>query len=160
MPSCNLDLEPLVPCKNELLKKNLKSSLLQMFFKIGCIKNFATFTGKHLCWSLFLIKLQVERSAKFFKIDSHTGVSSGSCKIFKNCFLIQHLCWLLLIVSIVKSAGVPFFDFTSPHAFNFDQNFHETLLKLFLLPQDQTISSLLDLIGHMLSISEYVLEKH
>ena len=60
----------------------------------------------------------------------------------------------------VKSAGVPFFDFASPHAFNFDQNFHETLSKLFLLPQDKTISSLLDLIGHVLLISEYVLQKH
>ena len=30
----------------------------QMFFKIGVRKNFANFTGKHLCWSPFLIKLQ------------------------------------------------------------------------------------------------------
>ena len=30
----------------------------QMFFKIGVLKKFAKFTGKHLYWSLFLIKLQ------------------------------------------------------------------------------------------------------
>ena len=32
----------------------------QMFFKIekGVLKNFANFTGKIMCWSLFLIKLQ------------------------------------------------------------------------------------------------------
>ena len=29
-----------------------------MFLKIGVLKNFAIFTGKHLCWSRFLIKLQ------------------------------------------------------------------------------------------------------
>ena len=29
-----------------------------MFFKIGVLKNFAIFTGKHLCQSLFLTKLQ------------------------------------------------------------------------------------------------------
>ena len=29
-----------------------RSSRSQMFFKIGVLKNFATFTGKHLCWSL------------------------------------------------------------------------------------------------------------
>ena len=29
-----------------------------MFFKIGVLKNLALFTGKRLCWSLFLIKLQ------------------------------------------------------------------------------------------------------
>ena len=35
-----------------------RSSHLQMFFKIGAVKIFANFTGKHLSWSLFLIKLQ------------------------------------------------------------------------------------------------------
>ena len=30
----------------------------EMFFKIGVLTNFAIFTGKHLCWSLLLIKLQ------------------------------------------------------------------------------------------------------
>ena len=29
-----------------------------MFFKIGILKKFENFTEKHLCWSLFLIKLQ------------------------------------------------------------------------------------------------------
>ena len=35
-----------------------RSSRSQMFFKIGVLKNFAIFTGKHLCWSLFLIKFR------------------------------------------------------------------------------------------------------
>ena len=34
------------------------SSLSLKFLKIGVLKNFAKFTGKHLCWSLFLIKFQ------------------------------------------------------------------------------------------------------
>ena len=29
-----------------------------MFFKIGALKSFANFTGKYLCWSLFLTKSQ------------------------------------------------------------------------------------------------------
>ena len=29
-----------------------------MFFKIDVLKNYSIFTGKHLCWSLILIKLQ------------------------------------------------------------------------------------------------------
>ena len=33
-----------------------RSSRLQMFFKIDAIKSFTNFTGKQLCWSLFLIK--------------------------------------------------------------------------------------------------------
>ena len=39
--------------------KKLKSSRLQMFFKIGSIKNFAILTGKHLYLDPFLMKLQV-----------------------------------------------------------------------------------------------------
>ena len=31
-----------------------RNSRLQMFFKIGTLKNFAIFRGKHLCWSLSL----------------------------------------------------------------------------------------------------------
>ena len=31
----------------------IRSSCLQMFFELGVLKNFAMFTGKHLCWSLF-----------------------------------------------------------------------------------------------------------
>ena len=43
---------------NPLQQKSfLRRSRSQMFFKIGVPKNFANFTGKHLCWSLFLTKL-------------------------------------------------------------------------------------------------------
>ena len=35
-----------------------QSSCPKMFFKIDVFKNVANFTGKHLCWSLALIKLQ------------------------------------------------------------------------------------------------------
>ena len=35
-----------------------RNSRSQMFFKIGVLKNFEIFTGKHLCLSLFLINLQ------------------------------------------------------------------------------------------------------
>ena len=40
-----------------------RSSRSQKFFKIGVLKNFAIFTRKHLCWSLFLIKLQAKRDS-------------------------------------------------------------------------------------------------
>ena len=36
-------------------------------FKIGVLKNFAIFTGKHLCWSLFLIELFLQ---KLFLIEA------------------------------------------------------------------------------------------
>ena len=53
-----------------------RSSHSQMFLKIDVLRNFASFTRKHLCWSLFLIKLQ----ATLLKIRSFT----------------EHLQWLLL----------------------------------------------------------------
>ena len=34
-------------------------------FKIGVLKNFAIFKGKHLCWSLFLINLWIFKACKF-----------------------------------------------------------------------------------------------
>ena len=45
-----------------------------MLFKIGVLKIFANFTGKHLCSSFFLIKFQVLRPATLLKTDSDTGV--------------------------------------------------------------------------------------
>ena len=35
-----------------------RSSCSQIIFKIRVLKNFAVFTGKRLCWSLFLMRLQ------------------------------------------------------------------------------------------------------
>ena len=39
----------------------------QMFFKMSVLKNFAISTGKHLCWSLFLIKLQASNTVHIEK---------------------------------------------------------------------------------------------
>ena len=37
--------------KQSLPKSDFRSSRSEMFFKIGVLRNFAIFTGKHLCWS-------------------------------------------------------------------------------------------------------------
>ena len=70
-------------CKLNIFRfSQSRNSRLQMFFKIGVFKNFANFTGKQLCWDLFLIKLQV-----------------FSCEIFenfKNTFFREHVRWLPL----------------------------------------------------------------
>ena len=39
-----------------------KRNRSEMFLKIGAFKDFAMFTGKQLCWSLFWVKLQVKAS--------------------------------------------------------------------------------------------------
>ena len=43
------------------------NSCLQMISKTGVFKNFAIFTGKKLCWSLFFIKFQDWRLTFLFK---------------------------------------------------------------------------------------------
>ena len=50
--------------------------------KKGFLKNFADFTGKHLCWSLFLITLQGE-------IVQHK--CSEVCETFKNTYFEEYL---------------------------------------------------------------------
>ena len=52
------------PSHRFLLQTPLKTRLkpqkqpLELFCKKGVLRNFANFTGKHLCWSFFLIELQ------------------------------------------------------------------------------------------------------
>ena len=57
--------------------------------KIGVLKNFAMFTGKYLCWSLFLIKLQ--RPATVLKETSTQVFFCKYCEIFKNSFFYRPL---------------------------------------------------------------------
>ena len=69
-----------------------KSSRLNMFFKIGVLKNFANFAGKHLCWSLFLVKFL----NNFIKGSPTQVFFCEIWKKFKNTFSTEHLKWLLL----------------------------------------------------------------
>ena len=58
-------------------RQNSRGTQKQPFtdvFEIGAPKNFATFTEKHLCWSLFLTKLLAWGPATLLKTDCNTGV--------------------------------------------------------------------------------------
>ena len=44
-----------------------RSSRTEMHFKIGVLRKFAMFTGRHLCWSLFLIRFQAWKPATLSK---------------------------------------------------------------------------------------------
>ena len=54
--------------------------------KRGVLKNFANFTGKHLCWRLFLTMLQSFSPATFLKRDSNPGVLLRSLEHFQNTY--------------------------------------------------------------------------
>ena len=54
--------------------KKFRDSHPSCSIKKDLLKNFIIFTGKHLCWILFLIKLQDWRPTTLLKRDSSTGV--------------------------------------------------------------------------------------
>ena len=66
-----------------------RCSCSQPFFKIGVLKNFAIFKEKHLCWSLFVIKLQAWRPAPLLKRASNKVFSCEYCENFKNGFFCR-----------------------------------------------------------------------
>ena len=70
--------------KNNFFLQNTSiSSRLRMFFQIGVLKSFTNFTGMHLCWSLFLKKLQ---AGSFIKKTSTQVFSCDAYKMFKKTF--------------------------------------------------------------------------
>ena len=73
--------------RNKLKCKKIlsKNSRWQMFFKIDVLKNFAILMGKHLYWSLFLIKLQAWRQERCFTVNIVT--------FLKATFFIDHFQW-------------------------------------------------------------------
>ena len=74
----------------------LKSSNRRWSVKRGVLKYFANFTGNHLCWSLFIIKLQVlQRSLK----ETPTQVFSG--KIYE---IFVNFCFCIFIGSFIYNA--------------------------------------------------------
>ena len=48
------------PILFDVMKSNLEAATKGFFIKKAALKHFAIFTGKNLCWSFFLIKLQAE----------------------------------------------------------------------------------------------------
>ena len=61
------------------------SSRLQMFFKVGVLKSYAIFTGKHLRWGHFWTKFQSFRPTTL-KVTLTKVFFCEYCKIFKNSF--------------------------------------------------------------------------
>ena len=52
----------------------IRSSRPEVFCKKGVLKNFAKFTGKHLCQSLLFNKVAGLKAATLLKKNSGTGV--------------------------------------------------------------------------------------
>ena len=78
-----------------------------MFYKIGVLKNFAKFTGKHLCWSLFFNKFGSLRPATLLeKRRQHSCFPVNFAKFLRTPFFIEHLWWLLLVNKLNVSVKI------------------------------------------------------
>ena len=71
-----------------------KSSRSQIFFKKALLENFASFTGKHLSWSLFGVSPNGLQLYK--KMLQHRCFSVEFTKFLRTPFYIEDLWWLPL----------------------------------------------------------------
>ena len=79
-----------------IYQRKLKQPL-QVFYKKSVFKNFAIFTGKNLCWSLFLIKLQAFSPSDFTKKRiQHRCFPVNNAKFLRKTIL-KNLCERLLL---------------------------------------------------------------
>ena len=81
-------------CKLNYLQFGLqkyRSSHSQMYFRIGALKDFAMFTEKHLCWSLYLITVQAWMPVTLLRRDS-----VKFAKFLRTPIFTEHIQWLLL----------------------------------------------------------------
>ena len=75
-----------------------RSSRLKVFCRIDVLRNFAKFTGKHLCESLFFDKVAGFRPWTLFKkILWHRCFPVNFAKFLRTHFFTEHLRWLLLL---------------------------------------------------------------
>ena len=66
-----------------------RSSSWQMCFKRSVFENFAKFTGKFLCWSLFLIKLYKPEGLQLYQKETPTQVFSVNiARFLRTVFFI------------------------------------------------------------------------
>ena len=68
-----------------------RSSHWRCSVKKDVLKKLTNFTEKHLCWSLFLIKLQQIRPVTLLKLDFKTNFFLWNLKTFKNTYFEEHL---------------------------------------------------------------------
>ena len=73
--------------------ETFRSSHWRCSVKQGVLKNFANFTGKNLCWNLFLIKLQFWWPTTLLKKTLTEMLSCKLCKLFKDSYFDENL-WM------------------------------------------------------------------
>ena len=75
----------------------IRSSHQRCSVKRGVLKNFAKFTGKHMCWSLCLIKLQTWRPATLLKMRLQHRCFPVKIAKFLEMHVLKNTCEGLLL---------------------------------------------------------------
>ena len=88
-----------------VMSRKYRSSRPDVFCEKGVVKNFAKFTGKHLCLSLFFNKVAGAASNLLQKRLWHRCFPVNFVKFLRTLFLIEHLWWLLLERVTTKTAN-------------------------------------------------------
>ena len=68
-----------------------RSSHRRCSIEKAVLKNFTIFTGKHLCWSIILIKLQAQRPATLLNKTPTRVFPCGYYEVFKNTYLEENM---------------------------------------------------------------------
>ena len=90
----------------------LENSFPEVFCRKGVLRNFAKFTGKHLCQSLFFNKVAGLRSVTLLKKRLwHRCFPVNFAKFLRIPFLTEHLRWLLLAFDNLILTHFPSFHF-------------------------------------------------
>ena len=92
-----------------------------MFSKKSVLRNFAIFTEKHLCQSLFFNKIACLRPATFLKmILWHSCFLVNFAKFLRTPFIMEHLWWLLQkfmeLIFLENALIQGIFTHTPPHS--------------------------------------------
>ena len=78
-------------CFTSISLITIRSSHQRCFVKKGVFRNFAKFTGKHLCQNLFFNKVAGGGACNFIKQETLAQVFSYEfCEISKNTFFTEH----------------------------------------------------------------------
>ena len=77
--------------------ETVRSSHWRCSVKQSVFKNFSNFTGKHFCWSLLLIKLQVSEPATLLRETLTHMLSCRICKLFLKSIFLKNVCECLLL---------------------------------------------------------------
>ena len=77
--------------------ETVRSSYWRCSVKQGVFKNFSNFTGKHFCWSLLLIKLQVLEPATLLRKTLTRMLSCRICKLFLKPTFLKNVSECLLL---------------------------------------------------------------